>query len=93
MRERERKKERNIGNKCRREGEGKKTSEKNIFWFLIQEGNEAGEYLFYTAEGNIMIFTDSDTVPGMGFLLLTPNWKNFYGHKISLKQLFILRQI
>lgn len=38
-----------------------------------KEGNEAGEYLFYTAEGNIMIFTDSDTVPGMGFLLLTPN--------------------
>jgi len=36
-------------------------------------GNEAGEYLTYTKEGNIMIYTDSDTVPGMGFLLLTPN--------------------
>jgi len=36
-------------------------------------GNEAGEYLAYTAEGNIMVFTDSDTVPGMGFLLLNKN--------------------
>ena len=32
MRERERKKERNIGNKCRREGERKKTSEKKIYF-------------------------------------------------------------
>jgi len=36
-------------------------------------GNEAGEYLTYTQDGNIMIYTDSDTTPGFGFLKLTPN--------------------
>ena len=47
-----------------------------LFSLINQDGNNAGEYLVYTAEGNIMIFTDSDTVgpeSGMGFLLLTPD--------------------
>ena len=34
-------------------------------------GNEAGEYLAVTSTGDIMIFTDSDTTPGFGFLKIT----------------------
>ena len=39
-----------------------------------KEGNNAGEYLSVChITGEIMIFTDSDTAPGFGFLLLRPN--------------------
>ena len=39
-------------------------------------GNEAGEYLTVTSTGDIMIYTDSDTTPGFGFLKITKNaWK------------------
>merc|ERR1711879_756288 len=34
-------------------------------------GNEAGEYLTVTSTGDIMIYTDSDTTPGFGFLKIT----------------------
>merc|ERR1711953_741525 len=36
-------------------------------------GNEAGEYLTVTSTGDIMIYTDSDTTPGFGFLKITKN--------------------
>ena len=37
-------------------------------------GNNAGEYLSVDATtGEVMIYTDSDTVGGFGFLKLTPN--------------------
>ena len=36
-------------------------------------GNEAGEYLTVTSTGDIMIYTDSDTTPGFGFLKVTKN--------------------
>ena len=36
-------------------------------------GNNAGEYLSVDIDtGDIMVFTDSDTVGGFGFLKLTP---------------------
>merc|ERR1711963_1260555 len=38
-----------------------------------QAGNEAGEYLTVTSTGDIMIYTDSDTTPGFGFLKITKN--------------------
>merc|ERR1711974_564227 len=38
-----------------------------------QAGNEAGEYLTVTSTGDIMIYTDSDTTPGFGFLKVTKN--------------------
>jgi len=39
-----------------------------------KEGNNAGEYLSVChITGEIMIYTDSDTAPGFGFLLLRPN--------------------
>ena len=38
-----------------------------------KEGNNAGEWLSYdTQTGDIMVFTDSDTAPGFGFLKLSP---------------------
>ena len=37
-------------------------------------GNNAGEYLSVdTTSGEVMIYTDSDTVGGFGFLKLTHN--------------------
>lgn len=42
--------------------------------FGSKEGNNAGEYLSVChVTGEIMIYTDSDTAPGFGFLLLRPN--------------------
>lgn len=41
--------------------------------FGDKRGNEAGEYLAVTSTGDIMIFTDSDTTPGFGFLKITKN--------------------
>jgi len=38
-----------------------------------QAGNEAGEYLTVTSTGDIMIYTDSDTKGGFGFLKVTKN--------------------
>jgi len=38
-----------------------------------QAGNEAGEYLTVTSTGDIIIYTDSDTTPGFGFLKITKN--------------------
>merc|ERR1711936_452255 len=38
-----------------------------------QGGNEAGEYLTVTSTGDVMIYTDSDTTPGFGFLKITKN--------------------
>jgi len=38
-----------------------------------QGGNEAGEYLTVTNTGDVMIYTDSDTTPGFGFLKITKN--------------------
>merc|ERR1711936_1455448 len=38
-----------------------------------QAGNEAGEYPTVTSTGDIMIYTDSDTTPGFGFLKVTKN--------------------
>jgi len=38
-----------------------------------QAGNEAGEYLTVTSTGDIMIYTDSDTTPGFGFLKISKN--------------------
>jgi len=39
--------------------------------FGDKEGNNAGEYLTVMRNGDLMIYTDSDTVPGAGFLKLT----------------------
>ena len=37
-------------------------------------GNNAGEWITAdSATGEVMIYTDSDTAPGFGFLKLTPN--------------------
>ena len=37
------------------------------------DGNNAGEWLSVdTDSGHVMIYTDSDTAPGFGFLKLTP---------------------
>ena len=42
--------------------------------FGTKDGNNAGEYLSVChVTGEIMIFTDSDTAPGFGFLSLMPN--------------------
>ena len=39
-----------------------------------KEGNNAGEYITVdTNSGDLMIFLDSDTVEGFGFLKLAPN--------------------
>ena len=39
----------------------------------IQDGNNAGEWLSYDPDtGDIMIYTDSDTAYGFGFLKLSP---------------------
>ena len=41
------------------------------------EGNNAGEWLSYSSDtGEILVYTDSDTVGGFGFLKLTPIWGN-----------------
>ena len=39
-----------------------------------KNGNNAGEWISVdTNTGDVMIYTDSDTVGGLGFLKLTPN--------------------
>ena len=41
---------------------------------IFLKGNNAGEWLSYSPDtGDIMVYTDSDTVGGFGFLKLTPN--------------------
>ena len=41
------------------------------------EGNNAGEWLSYSSDtGEILVYTDSDSVGGFGFLKLTPIWGN-----------------
>jgi len=42
--------------------------------FGDKEGNNAGEYLTVMRSGDVMIYTDSDTVPGAGFLKLTKTY-------------------
>ena len=50
-----------------------------LFYILNSdfEGNNAGEWLSYSSDtGEILVYTDSDTVGGLGFLKLTPIWGN-----------------
>merc|ERR1711899_617071 len=42
--------------------------------FGDKKGNNAGEYLTVMRSGDVMIYTDSDTVPGAGFLKLTKTY-------------------
>merc|ERR1719150_1429274 len=42
--------------------------------FGDKEGNNAGEYLTVMRSGDLMVYTDSDTVPGAGFLKLTKTY-------------------
>ena len=49
----------------------------HFFWdtlyFGTPDGNNAGEWITYdTDTGDVMIYTDSDTAGGFGFLKLTP---------------------
>jgi hypothetical protein len=44
-----------------------------VFGHSGKDANEAGEYLTVTSTGDVMIYTDSDSVEGFGFLKLTKN--------------------
>ena len=41
--------------------------------FGSKEANNAGEFLTVMRNGDVMIYTDSDNVPGFGFLKITKN--------------------
>ena len=41
--------------------------------FGTKAANNAGEWITAMRNGDVMIYTDSDTVPGFGFLKLTKN--------------------
>ena len=48
------------------------TSSQTISWLITMLF--AGEYLTVMSNGDVMIYTDSDTVPGAGFLKLTKTY-------------------
>ena len=47
------------------------TSRQRITWLITLL---TGEYLTVMRNGDLMIYTDSDTVPGAGFLKLTKTY-------------------